>query len=49
MVKDKTKKKKINAPSDENNTNQKKSSVLQEQDKTKKKKTQCDQGIEMGV
>ena len=39
MIKDKKKKKKVNAPSHENNTNQKKSSVPQDEDKTKKKKT----------
>ena len=38
MIKDKTKKKKVNAPSDKNNTNQKKGSVLQDEDKTKKTK-----------
>ena len=43
MIKDKTKKKKVNAPSDENNTNQKKGSVLQDKDKTKKKKTNTTQ------
>ena len=31
--------KKVNASSDENNRNQKKSSVLQDEDKTKKKET----------
>ena len=36
MIKDKTKKKKVNAPSNENNTNQKKGSVPQGEDKTKK-------------
>ena len=39
MIKDKTKKKKVNAPSNENNTNQKRGSVPQGEDKTKKKKT----------
>ena len=39
IVKDKMKKKKVSAPSNENNTNQKKDSVLQDKDKTKKKKT----------
>ena len=39
MIKDKTKKKKVNAPSDENNTNQKKGSIPQDKDKTKKKRT----------
>ena len=39
MIKDKTKKKKVNAPYDESNTNQKKGSVPQDEDKTKKKKT----------
>ena len=39
MIKDKTNKKKVNAPSDENNTNQKKGSVQQHKEKTKKKKT----------
>ena len=39
MRKDKMKKKKVNAPSDVNNTNQKKDSVPQDKDKTKKKKT----------
>ena len=39
IVKDKMKKKKVNAPSNENNTNQKKDSVLQDKGKTKKKKT----------
>ena len=39
MIKDKTKKKRINAPSDENNTNQKKGSSRLDEDKTKKKKT----------
>ena len=39
MIKDKTKKEKINGPSDDNNTNQKKGSVPQDEDKTKKKKT----------
>ena len=38
MIKDKTKKKKVNATSNENNTNQKKSSVPQDEDKTNKKK-----------
>ena len=37
MIKDKTKKKKVNAPSDESNTNQKKGSAPQHEDKTKKK------------
>ena len=39
IVKDKMKKKKVNAPSNENNTNQKKDGVLQDKGKTKKKKT----------
>ena len=39
IVKDKMKKKKVNAPSNENNTNQKKDGILQDKDKTKKKKT----------
>ena len=39
MIKDKTKKKKVNAPPNENNTNQKRGSVPQGEDKTKKKKT----------
>ena len=39
MIKDKTKKKKVNDPSDLNNTNQKKGSVSQDEDKIKKKKT----------
>ena len=38
MIKEKMKKKKLNALSDENNTNQIKGSVLQDKDKTKKKK-----------
>ena len=37
MMKDKTKKRKVNAPSDKNNTNQKRGSVLQDEDKSKKK------------
>ena len=47
MVKDKAKKKQVNAPSNKNNTNQKKGSVLQDEDKTKKKK-QYGRGMEMG-
>ena len=39
MIKDKRKKKKVNAPSDKKNTNQKKGSVQQDEDNTKKKKT----------
>ena len=39
MIKDKTKIEKVNAPSDENNTNQKKGSVPHDEDKTRKKKT----------
>ena len=39
MVIDKTKKKKVNAPSNENNRNQKKGNVPQNEDKTKNKKT----------
>ena len=39
MIKDKTKKKNVNAPPDENNTNQKKGSVPQDKNKRKKKKT----------
>ena len=39
MIKDKTKKEKVNASSDKNNTNQKMGSVPQDEDKTKKKKT----------
>ena len=39
MIKDKTKKKKVNAPSEENNTNQKNGNVPQEEDKVKKKNT----------
>ena len=38
MIKDKTKKKKVNAPSDKSNTNQKKGTVPQDKNKTKKKK-----------
>ena len=38
MIKDKTKKEKVNAPSDENNTNQKQGIVRQDEDKIKKKK-----------
>ena len=38
MIKEKTKKKNANAPSDENNTNQEKGSVLHDEDKTQKKK-----------
>ena len=38
MIKEKMKKKQLNAPSDENNTNQIKGNVLQDKDKTKKKK-----------
>ena len=39
MIKHKMKKKEINAPSNENNTNQKKGSALQDKDKTNKKNT----------
>ena len=39
MIKVKTKKKKVDAPFDENNTNQEKGSIPQDEDKTKKKKT----------
>ena len=39
MIKDKTKKKKVNAPPNKDNTNQKKGSVSQDENKTKKKKT----------
>ena len=39
MIKGKTKKKKVNAPSAENNINQKKGSVLQDEDKNKEEKT----------
>ena len=39
MMKDKTRKKKVNVPFSENNTNQKKGSDPQDEDKTKKKKT----------
>ena len=39
MIKDKTKKKKVNTLSDECKTNQKKGSVPQGEEKTKKKKT----------
>ena len=39
MIKDKTKKKKVNAPPNKDNTNQKKGSVPKDEDKTKKKKT----------
>ena len=39
MIKGKTKKQKVNAPFNQNNTNQKKYSVPQDKDKTKKKKT----------
>ena len=38
MIKDKTKKKKVNAPSNETNRNQKKDSVPQHEDKRKNKK-----------
>ena len=38
MIKDKTKKKRVDAPSNENNTKEKKGSVPQDEDKTKKKK-----------
>ena len=46
MIKDKRKKKKVNDPSDKNNTNKKNASVPQDKDKTKKKK-QYNQGMEM--
>ena len=39
MIKDKTKKKKVNTQSEECKTNQKKCSVPQGEEKTKKKKT----------
>ena len=39
MIKDKRKKKKVNAPPDKKNTNQKKGSVQQDKDNTMKKKT----------
>ena len=39
MIKDKTKKKKVNSQCDECKTNQKKGSVRQGEDKTKKKKS----------
>ena len=39
MIKDKKKNKKDNAPSDKNNTSQKKGSVPQDEDKIKKKQT----------
>ena len=39
MIKDKTKKEKVNASSDKKNTNQKMGSVPQDENKTKKKKT----------
>ena len=39
MIKDQMKKKKVNAPSDKNNTNQRKGSIPQDKDKTKKEKT----------
>ena len=47
MIKDKTKKKKVNAPPDENSTNQKKDSVQQGEDK-KEEINQYDQGMELG-
>ena len=47
MIKNKIKNKKVNAPSNENNINQKKGNVLHYEDKIKKKK-QYDGGMEMG-
>ena len=39
MIKHKTKKKKVNGPSDKNSTNQSKGSFPQDEDRTKKKET----------
>ena len=47
MMKDKTKKRKVNAPSDKNNTNQKRGSVPQDEDKSKKKKKQYDRRMKI--
>ena len=47
MIKDKMEKKTVNASSEENNTNQKKGSVLQDEHKAKRKK-QYNQEMEMG-
>ena len=47
MMKDKAKKRKVNAPSDKNNTNQKRGSVPQDEDKSKKKKKQYDRRMKI--
>ena len=47
MIKDKTKKKKVNAPSDKNNTNQKRGSSSKTR-QNKEEKKQYDRGMEMG-